>query len=98
MNTLPAIRLGGADVSRLIVGGNPFSGYSHFSAEMDREMMDYFTTERIKATLFECERHGITAMLSRGDLRLVLSAPNPASGGRVAHAESSAYALRSGKL
>ena len=79
MQTLPTIRLGGVEVSRLIIGGNPFSGNSHQSAERDRDMMDYFTTERIKATLFECERHGLTAMQSRGDrhiLRMLRGADN----------------------
>lgn len=81
---LPTIHLGGRDVSRLIIGGNPFSGYSHFSAERDEEMMDYFTAERVKATLFECERHGITAMQSRADrhvLRLLREYRN--EGGRL---------------
>ena len=34
-------------------------------------MMDYFTTERIKATLFECERQGLTAMQMRGDRHIM---------------------------
>ena len=71
MNTLPTVRLGGVDVSRLIIGGNPFSGNSHYSAACDNEMLDYFTTERIKATLFECERQGLTAMQSRGDRHIL---------------------------
>jgi hypothetical protein len=71
MNTLPTVRLGGADVSRLIIGGNPFSGNSHFSAAQDNDMADYFTTERIKAALFECERQGLTAMQSRGDRHIM---------------------------
>src|SRR5438105_7585730 len=65
--TLPTVRLGGADISRLVIGGNPFSGNSHTSAACDADMMDYFTTERIKETLFACEQHGLTAMQSRGD-------------------------------
>ncbi len=71
MPVLPTVRLGDADVSRLIIGGNPFSGNSHTSPECDREMLDYFTTERIKATLFECERQGLTAMQSRGDRHIL---------------------------
>ena len=67
MTTLPTVRFAGRDVTRLIIGGNPFSGNSHFSSEMDNEMLDYFTNERIKATLFECERQGLTAMQSRAD-------------------------------
>lgn len=71
MPHLPTVRFGGVDVTRLIIGGNPFSGYSHYSPELDNEMMDYFTTERIKATLFEAERCGLTAMQSRGDRHIL---------------------------
>src|SRR5215471_3213594 len=71
MTTLPTVRFGGKEVSRLIIGGNPFSGFSHYSPEWDNEMLDYFTTERIKATLFECERQGLTAMQSRGDRHIM---------------------------
>src|SRR5437867_2063003 len=70
-NPLPSVRLGPLTVSRLIIGGNPFSGNSHTSAELDTQMLDYFTTNRIKETLFECERHGITATLSRGDRHII---------------------------
>ncbi len=71
MPVLPTVRLGGVDVSRLIIGGNPFSGNSHCSPQQDTEMMDYFTTDRIKATLFECERQGLTTMQSRGDRHIL---------------------------
>ncbi len=64
---LPTIRLGDREITRLIIGGNPFSGGSHFSAEMDRAFVDYYTTENIKRALFECERCGLNAMQSRGD-------------------------------
>ncbi|MCC6441833.1 MAG: hypothetical protein IT210_00085 [Armatimonadetes bacterium] len=71
MNPLPSVRLGENEVSRLIIGGNPFSGNSHYSPEWDSDMLDYFTNEQIKATLFECERQGLTAMQSRGDRHIL---------------------------
>jgi hypothetical protein len=71
MTTLPTVRFGGADVSRLIVGGNPFSGNSHTSGALSEEMADYFTADRIKQTLFECERCGITAMQLRADRHIM---------------------------
>lgn len=71
MNDLPSIRLADRSVSRLIIGGNPFSGNSHSSAELDNEMADWYTNERIKEALFEAERQGITAMLSRGDRHII---------------------------
>lgn len=67
MATLPTIDLAGIRVSRLIVGGNPFSGGSHQTAELSREMRDYYTVARIKATLRECEAEGIDTFLGRAD-------------------------------
>jgi len=64
---LPTVRIGTAEVSRLILGGNPVSGVSHQSPERDREMVEYFTTARVKEHLRECERAGVNTFLSRGD-------------------------------
>jgi len=64
---LPRIAVGELEVSRLIVGGNPFSAISHQTAERDKEMRDYYTTERIKQTLRECEDAGINTFCGRAD-------------------------------
>ena len=60
---LPTVKIGSTEVSRLIVGGNPFSGNSHFSEEMNWQMRDYFTTVRIKDTLARCSENGMLAGL-----------------------------------
>jgi hypothetical protein len=60
-------QLGFLSTSRLILGGNPFSGFSHQSAEKDREMRRYFTSARIKATLSQAETLGISTFLGRAD-------------------------------
>lgn len=65
--TLPAIQVGDLSVTRLIVGGNPFSGNSHVSAEMDRAFVDYYSAGNIKKALFECERNGLNTVQARGD-------------------------------
>jgi hypothetical protein len=67
MPGLPTIDLAGVTVSRLVVGGNPFSGNSHQSGELSREMRDYYTVERIKATLRACEAEGVNTFLGRAD-------------------------------
>ena len=59
---LPAITLGELEVSRLILGSNPFFGFSHQSDDLSREMTEYFTDERICALLDEAAGHGITAV------------------------------------
>ena len=68
---LPTIKLGNTDVTRLIVGGNPFSGNSHWSKERDWEMRDFFTYDQIKKALFHCEECGLNSMLLRGDMHIM---------------------------
>jgi hypothetical protein len=65
--TLPVVEIGGCHVSRLIVGGNPFSAISHQSAERDREMRHWYTGRRIKETLRQCEDAGINTFCGRAD-------------------------------
>jgi hypothetical protein len=64
---LPTIRIGDKQVTRLICGGNPISGISHFSAEMDEDMLHYYTMPRLQALLDECWRQGINTVQTRGD-------------------------------
>ena len=64
---LPLVSLGDAQITRLVMGGNPVSGVSHQTPDRDREMIEYFTTAQIKEHLAECERCGVNTFLSRGD-------------------------------
>jgi hypothetical protein len=65
------VRFGELNVSRLVIGGNPFSGFSHQTAEMSKAMMDYYTTDRIKATLRRAEELGINTFLGRADAHIM---------------------------
>jgi len=65
---LPTVKLGGHEITRLIIGGNPFCGGSHYSNKMSADMLDHFTMENLKLTLFECERQGLNTMQNRGDV------------------------------
>lgn len=67
MSTIGTIRLGGAEFSRLIVGGNPFSGVSHQNPKTDLAMKRYFTSARIMETLRTAEQNGITTFIGRAD-------------------------------
>jgi hypothetical protein len=51
----------------LICGGNPLSGISHVSSEMDGDMLRYYTMPRLQELLAECWRQGINTFQSRGD-------------------------------
>ncbi len=62
--TLPTVPLGPFRVTRLIVGGNPIYGYSHFNRLFDQHMLEYFTDERVVQLLLDCERAGINTWQS----------------------------------
>lgn len=68
---LPTVKLGSADVSRLIIGGNPFSGNSHVDAQLSGEMEDFFTTDEVKKTLFRCVECGVNTMQLRADKHIM---------------------------
>jgi len=56
---LPTIKLGSHEVTRLIVGGNPIYGYSHFNKLLSQHMTTWHTPERVVALLKRCEEAGI---------------------------------------
>jgi len=68
---LPTIKLGKADVSRLIMGGNIISGTSHVSPEMDREMQEFYTMPRIQEAFDNCMANGINTVQLRIDAHIV---------------------------
>jgi len=61
------VQIGGLEVSRFILGSNPFSGFSHQNAEANSAMVHYYTTERIKATIREAESLGVNTIIGRVD-------------------------------
>ncbi|HTX38680.1 MAG TPA: hypothetical protein VME43_26825 [Bryobacteraceae bacterium] len=68
---LPAVRLGKYEISRLILGSNPFYGYSHSSRALDQHMREWGTPENICAALGEAERNGINTFQTNGDDRAI---------------------------
>ena len=68
---LPIVKIGNTEITRLMIGGNPFSGNSHISRELDAEMMDFFTCQKIKETLFRSMECGINATQLRGDKHII---------------------------
>jgi hypothetical protein len=61
------VSFGDIQVSRFIIGSNPFSGFSHQTPETDMRMKRYFTVARIKETLREAESLGINTIIARSD-------------------------------
>ncbi len=56
---VPKMRFGDAEISRLIVGCNPFYGFSHFNNTLSQVMREYYTAERVCDVLHQCARFGI---------------------------------------
>ena len=67
--TLPRVPFAGRQVSRMLLGGNPFSGFGHHPElpDFDRELLAYFTDEKILETMTLAVRNGINAFHGRGD-------------------------------
>ncbi len=56
---LPKVRFRDRELTRLIIGSNPFYGYSHFNGILDRCMREWYTPARRVEVLHHCERTGI---------------------------------------
>jgi hypothetical protein len=56
---IPRVKFGKTDITRLIIGSNPFYGYSHFNSMLDRHMREWMTPEHKMDVLHRCEQVGI---------------------------------------
>jgi hypothetical protein len=72
MSELPTVPFGPVEITRLIVGGNPFCGNSHLSPEKSREMAEFFAAEKVVETLQRREAAGINTFQGRGDFHRVM--------------------------
>jgi hypothetical protein len=49
--SLPTVRIGKHEISRLIIGSNPFYGYSHATRTLDEHMREWSTPEHVIGAL-----------------------------------------------
>lgn len=71
---LPTVDFCGLTVTRLIIGANPFGGYSHQNASRDQEMREYYTQDRITETWAQAETAGINTFITNNETPQVLEA------------------------
>ena len=71
---LPTVDFCGLGVNRLIVGANPFGGFSHQSKTRDAEMVAYHTIEQIHETWHRSEKAGINTMITNNETPRVMQA------------------------
>lgn len=57
--SLPKVRFGKYELSRLLMGQNQFYGVSHFNDLLSQLMVDWNTPDRICKTLLLCQQNGI---------------------------------------
>jgi len=81
---LPTVKFAKQEITRMIIGSNPFYGYSHFNRIFDQIMRDWYTQDRKMEVLHACEREGInTWQLPYGDLPVEDLKRYRAEGGRI---------------
>lgn len=56
---LPTVLFGKTTITRMVIGTNPFFGYSHFNGIFDKCMREYMTPDQRFATLTRAEAAGI---------------------------------------
>ncbi len=56
---LPTVKFGPNEITRLIIGSNPFYGYSHFNRIFDAHMREFYTQDKKMEVLKSAERNGI---------------------------------------
>src|SRR6476660_8052817 len=66
---LPTIKLGSHDVTRLIIGGNPIYGYSHFNRLLSQHQQAWHTPEHVVQLLQHCEAQGLNTWQNSYDER-----------------------------
>ena len=65
---LPTVDFLGKQLTRLILGDNPFTGNSYVEDWISGEkMLDYYTASKVVETLFLAEEYGINAYMALGD-------------------------------
>ena len=58
---VPKVKFFGVEISRMVLGVNPFYGYGHYNETLGTIMREYYTAERICQVMHECNRFGINA-------------------------------------
>lgn len=58
---MPKVRFGNVEISRLILGANPFLGFAHHNEVMGAMLKDWYTSAKVIEVMQRCEKFGINA-------------------------------------
>src|SRR5512147_2340415 len=56
---VPKVKFGKAEISRIVLGGNPLYGVSHFNQTYDRVMREWCTPAKVVEVMQQCAAYGI---------------------------------------
>jgi len=58
---VPKMKFLDAEISRLVLGVNPFCGFAHYNNNFAGAMKDWYTADRVCAVMHQANRYGINA-------------------------------------
>jgi hypothetical protein len=58
---VPKIKFGGVEISRMVLGVNPFYGFAHYNNNFSVVMKEWYTPDKVSAIMHQCNRYGINA-------------------------------------
>jgi hypothetical protein len=58
---VPRIKFFNAEISRIVLGVNPFYGFAHFNNNFGATMKEWYTPERVCEVMHRCNQYGINA-------------------------------------
>jgi hypothetical protein len=58
---VPKIKFGNVEISRMVLGHNQFCGFSHFSANLSKDMTTWYTQDQVCAVMHRANSFGINA-------------------------------------
>src|SRR5690348_4538727 len=58
---VPKIKFFNTEISRIVLGVNPFYGFAHFNGNFSRSMKEWYTQEKVCEVMHQANRYGINA-------------------------------------
>src|ERR1035441_1715587 len=58
---VPKMKFFHAEISRVVLGVNPFYGFAHYNNNFSNSMKEWYTADRVCAVMHQCCRFGINA-------------------------------------
>ncbi len=58
---VPKMKFGNVEISRMVLGVNPFYGFAHYNNTLGTVMKEWYTADRVCEVMHQCNRFGINA-------------------------------------